>query len=68
MARRAPRHRGCIGIVSILLLGFVVRDASPQTPRRSTRNIKPGETISSVFRAQRHWFSVIVDVTCQPAS
>jgi len=43
-------------------------DASPQTPRRSTRTINPGETISSVFRAQRHWFSVIVDVTCQPAS
>ena len=43
-------------------------DASPQTPRRSTRTINPGETISSVFRAQRHWFSVIVDVTCHPAS
>jgi len=117
MARRSLRYRGCIGIVGILLLGFVARDASaqtytveirptlndlkvkieqlpqrsllvikltndeptrvrcvlnfdasPQTPRRSTRTIKPGETISSVFRAQRHWFSVIVDVTCQPAS
>jgi len=117
MARRAPRHRSCIGILGILLLGFVARDASaqtysveirpvlndlevkieqipqrsqltlrltnneatrvrcvlnfdasPQTPRRSTRTINPGETISSVFRAQRHWFSVIVDVTCQPAS
>ena len=43
-------------------------NASPQTPRRSTRSIKPGETITSVFQAQRHWFSVAVDVTCQPAS
>ncbi len=43
-------------------------DASPQTPRRSTRFINPGETISSVFRARRHWFSVIVDVTCQSSS
>jgi len=43
-------------------------DASPQTPRRSTRSINPGETISSVFRARRHWFSVIVDVTCQSSS
>ena len=117
MARRSLRYRGCIGIVGILSLGFVARDASaqtytveirpvlndlkvkieqipqrsllvikltndeparvrcvlnfdasPQTPRRSTRTIKPGETISSVFRAQRHWFSVIVDVTCQPSS
>jgi len=117
MAHRAPRHRGCIAIIGILLLGFVARDASaqtysveirpvlndlkvkieqipqrsqltlrltnneatrvrcvlnfdasPQTPRRSTRSINPGETISSVFRAQRHWFSVIVDVTCQPSS
>ncbi len=43
-------------------------DASPQTPRRSTRSINPGKTISSVFRAQRHWFRVIVDVTCRPSS
>jgi hypothetical protein len=43
-------------------------DASPQTPRRSTRSINPGETISSVFRAQRLWFSVVVDVSCQPSS
>ena len=43
-------------------------DASPQTPRRSTRSINPGETISSVFQAQRRWLRVIVDVTCQPSS
>ena len=43
-------------------------DASPQTPRRSTRGINPGETISSVFQAQRRWHRVIVDVTCQPSS
>ena len=43
-------------------------DASPQTPRRSTRSINPGEMISSVFKAQRRWHRVIVDVTCQPSS
>ena len=43
-------------------------DASPQTPRRSTRSINPGETISSAFQAQRRWHRVIVDVTCQPSS
>jgi hypothetical protein len=43
-------------------------DASPQTPRRSTRSINPGETISSVFHAQRRWVRVVVDVTCQPSS
>lgn len=43
-------------------------DASPQTPRRSTRTINPGATVSNVFHAQRRWFSVIVDVTCQRAS
>jgi hypothetical protein len=43
-------------------------DASPQTPRRSTRSINPGETISSVFHAQRRWLRVVVDVTCQPTS
>ncbi|NJD32553.1 MAG: hypothetical protein FIB04_11790 [Gammaproteobacteria bacterium] len=40
-------------------------DASPQTPRRSTRSINPGETISNVFHAQRRWLRVVVDVTCQ---
>jgi hypothetical protein len=45
----------------------LVFDASPQTPVRSTRSIRPGRTISSVLRAQRRWFSVIVDVTCQPS-
>jgi hypothetical protein len=43
-------------------------DASPQTPRRSTRSINPGETISSVFHAQRRWLRVVVDVTCQSSS
>jgi len=43
-------------------------DASPQTPRRSTRSINPGETISSVFHAQRRWLRVVVDVTCRPSS
>ena len=43
-------------------------NASPQTPRRRTRTINPGETISSAFHAQRRWVRVIVDVTCQPSS
>ena len=43
-------------------------NASPQTPRRRTRTINPGETISSTFHAQRRWIRVIVDVTCQPSS
>ena len=42
-------------------------DASPQTPVRRTRNIDPGQTDSSVLRAQRRWFSVTVDVECVPA-
>ena len=42
-------------------------DASPQTPLRATRNIDPGRTQSSTLRAQRRWFSVIVDVVCVPA-
>jgi hypothetical protein len=42
-------------------------DASPQTPHRSTRHINPGQTGTSVLRAQRRWFSVIVDVVCVPA-
>lgn len=42
-------------------------DASPQTPLRTTRNINPGKTQSSVLRAQRRWFSVTVDVVCVPA-
>ena len=40
-------------------------NASPQTPRRSTRTINPGATISSAFHAQRRWVRVIVDVTCR---
>ena len=42
-------------------------DASPQTPQRSTRHINPGQTGTSVLRAQRRWFSVTVDVVCVPA-
>ncbi len=42
-------------------------DASPQTPRRTRVLVDPGRTEQSIFRAQRKWFSVIVDVECQPA-
>jgi hypothetical protein len=42
-------------------------DASPQRPQRSTRHIDPGERSSGVLRAQRRWFSVTVDVTCERA-
>ena len=40
-------------------------DASPQTPRRSSLNIDPGRTEQSVFRAQRKWFAVVVEVNCE---
>jgi hypothetical protein len=46
----------------------LVFDESPQQLRRSTRSIKPGETISSELRAQRKWFRVIVDVKCTESS
>ena len=42
-------------------------DASPQTPLRTTRHINPGQTGTSVLRANRRWFSVTVDVVCVPA-
>lgn len=42
-------------------------DASPQTPTRTRRMINPGQTTSSVLRATRRWFSVVVDVNCEPA-
>ena len=42
-------------------------DASPQTPLRTTRHINPGQRETSVLRAQRRWFSVTVDVACEPA-
>ena len=42
-------------------------DASPQTPRRSTRHIDPGQTGTSSLRAHRRWFSVRVDVVCVPS-
>ena len=40
-------------------------DAPPQTPFRSSLNINPGRTEQSVLRAQRKWFSVVVEVTCE---
>jgi len=40
-------------------------DASPQTPHRSSLNIDPGRTEQSVFRAQRKWFAVVVEVNCE---
>ena len=42
-------------------------NAPPQTPLRATRNINPGQTGSSVLRAQRRWFTVTVDVDCVAA-
>ncbi len=43
-------------------------DASPQTPHRSSLNIDPGRTEQSVFRAQRKWFAVVVEVNCEARS
>ena len=42
-------------------------DASPQTPYRNSVNVDPGKTEQSVFRAQRKWFAVAVEVTCEAA-
>lgn len=42
-------------------------DPSPQTPRRRTRHIDPGQTGTSSLSAHRRWFSVRVDVVCVPA-
>jgi hypothetical protein len=42
-------------------------DASPQTPYRSSVSVDPGKTEQSVFRAQRKWFAVAVEVTCETA-
>ncbi len=42
-------------------------DASPQSLRRSTVFVAPGETVENSLRATRKWFSVTVGVTCQPA-
>lgn len=41
-------------------------DASPQVPYRKTTYVDPGKTEQSVFRAQRKWFSVDVNVECLP--
>lgn len=42
-------------------------DASPQTPYRNSLNVDPGKTEQSVFRAQRKWFAVEVEVACEAA-
>jgi hypothetical protein len=42
-------------------------NAAPQTPRRATAFVEPGRTTQNTFRAQRKWFSVVVDVECRPA-
>ena len=42
-------------------------DASPQPIRRSYVYLKPGETAENSFQAKRKWFSVTVDVTCEPS-
>ena len=41
-------------------------DPSPQMPYRTTKFLDPGEKEASVLRATQTWFSVAVDVTCQP--
>ena len=40
-------------------------DAAPQTPFRSSLSIDPGRTEQNVFRAQRKWFAVVVEVNCE---
>ncbi|MBK7903065.1 MAG: hypothetical protein IPJ97_09085 [Proteobacteria bacterium] len=40
-------------------------DAPPQTTFRSSLNVDPGRTAQSVFRAQRKWFAVVVEVNCE---
>ena len=42
-------------------------DASPQPIRRSYVFLNPGETAENSFQAKRKWFSVTVDVTCEPS-
>ena len=41
-------------------------DASPQPIYRKTTYVDPGRTESSVFKAKRKWFSVSVNVECNP--
>ena len=43
-------------------------DASPQTPYRNSVTVDPGQTEQSVFRAQRKWFAVAVEVDCEAAT
>ena len=42
-------------------------DAAPQPLERKTVYIEPGMTEQSVLQAKRKWFSVDVDVDCEPA-
>lgn len=42
-------------------------EASPQVPYRTTTYVAPGKTESSIFRAQRKWFTVDVTVRCEPS-
>jgi len=41
-------------------------DASPQPIYRKATYVEPGKTESSVFKAKRKWFSVSVNVECNP--
>ncbi|HSQ70188.1 MAG TPA: hypothetical protein VLM41_08885 [Steroidobacteraceae bacterium] len=42
-------------------------DASPQPLRRATVFVGAGKTEQNAFQQQQTWFSVTVDVECQPA-
>jgi hypothetical protein len=39
-------------------------DAAPQLPHRTSTFVDPGKDATSVLRATRKWFSVVVNVTC----
>jgi len=41
-------------------------DASPQPIYRTRVYVEPGKSASSAFRARRKWFTVDVDVRCEP--
>jgi hypothetical protein len=41
-------------------------DASPQPIYRKTTYVEPGKTEPSVFKAKRKWYSVSVNVECNP--
>jgi len=40
-------------------------DASPHAPRRSSLHRHPRTADADVFRAQRKWFAVVVEVNCE---